>query len=126
MKEAIEIAERLAREEKIKTRKKHKLEVIESPTQIKEEKNVLPCVVGSELKIARVESEQPKHLNVVEQEPKENTTEENGGAKEHAEPKVEETKVLMKPIERHVKKHTVVETVEVAREHLIETKVFSI
>lgn len=61
MKEALEAAERQAREAKIKSRKnKHKTEVSQLTIPVSEEVNDIPVVVGSELKGLKREDEKPK------------------------------------------------------------------
>lgn len=60
MKEALETAERQAREEKIKSRKnKHKIEMNPFTIPVSEETNEVPAVVGSELKILKKAEETP-------------------------------------------------------------------
>lgn len=61
MKEALEAAERQAREAKMKSRKnKHKTEVSQLTIPVSEEVNDIPVVVGSELKVLKREDEKPK------------------------------------------------------------------
>lgn len=61
MKEALEAAERQAREAKMKSRRnKHKTEVSQLTIPVSEEVNDIPVVVGSELKVLKREDEKPK------------------------------------------------------------------
>lgn len=131
MKEALEAAERQAREAKIKSRKnKHKTEVSQLTIPVSEEVNDIPAVVGSELKVLKKEDEKPKrpielleinseNMNMKEMEiiPKENPDEVKTAEVQQQIGKNEDE---LKLYTRNVNPQPSVETL---KPHMVEVKV---
>lgn len=131
MKEALEAAERQAREAKIKSRKnKHKTEVSQLTIPVSEEVNDIPAVVGSELKVLKKEDEKPKrpielleinseNMNMKEMEiiPKENPDEVKTAEVQRQIGKNEDE---LKLYTRNVNPQPSVETL---KPHMVEVKV---
>ncbi|XP_046660398.1 trichohyalin isoform X2 [Homalodisca vitripennis] len=128
MREAIETAERLAREEKIKTRKKYKQEVSETHLPVYEERTDAPCVVSSELKIARVELEQPKLLHMQENQAEQQIKEEVDISKEQSAPTIMEQTSPKPPqnqekeIKLSIKNDDISQQKEIVKPHIMNVK----